>query len=473
MALIRKFYKKLMVKKSIFIQYLGFIAEMNSESSFSHLSIDTLAKQSTLSHGLQTCIEQSSRYQYHSRKNYLSVMPIHASFDFQRWLKTNCSRLFTMLVQRMFYYNGKCMVRDPHRLALSILSRSTLWRLFSNPVSVTCAATIAEDQGNIHYDYNDDFSQVQLKFINCVVFHPTAPLIAISSIHNTALWGLSSDNSTATCVETAIRDSVECNSIAFHRTEPIMAIAGKGENFIKLFRTNLDGTPATHVATLKDHICSVTCLAFHPTELILASGSCDNTTKLWHVSTDYSSVTYVVTLWGHRDWVNSVAFHPTDPFILATCSDDHTVKLWCFNSDYSEASCIETLREHLKPVTCLAFHPILPLLATGSEDCTAKVWYISLDESSVTCIATLDDEKHNGTWVTSVAFHPNAPLLATGCHDGIANLWRLPHNSEVTCVGTIHVGVDSHTIVAFHPTEPLLAISVNREGLSHCVKLWR
>jgi WD40 repeat protein len=101
------------------------------------------------------------------------------------------------------------------------------------------------------------------------------------------------------------------------------------------------------------------------------------------------------------------------------------------------------------------------------------VWYISLDESSVTCIATLDDEKHNGTPVTSVAFHPNAPLLATGCHDGIANLWRLPHNSEVTCVGTIHVGVDSHTIVAFHPTEPLLAISVNREGLSHCVKLWR
>ncbi|KAL0181063.1 hypothetical protein M9458_023469, partial [Cirrhinus mrigala] len=42
------------------------------------------------------------------------------------------------------------------------------------------------------------------------------------------------------------------------------------------------------IRTLYDHVDEVTCLAFHPTEQILASGSRDYTLKLF----DYSKPTY-------------------------------------------------------------------------------------------------------------------------------------------------------------------------------------
>ena len=75
---------------------------------------------------------------------------------------------------------------------------------------------------------------------------------------------------------------------------------------------------------------SSTCVAFHPTAPILATGSSDGTAKLWRLS-DNSALTCVATLdksnEGHDGPVYSVAFHPT-ALILATGGDDSTAKLW-------------------------------------------------------------------------------------------------------------------------------------------------
>jgi WD40 repeat protein len=83
----------------------------------------------------------------------------------------------------------------------------------------------------------------------------------------------------------------------------------------------------TCVATLAGHSHGVTSVAFHPTALLLATGSADKTMKLWLLSSDNSSATFVATLAEHRSWITSVAFHPTAP-LLAIGSSHNTVKLW-------------------------------------------------------------------------------------------------------------------------------------------------
>ena len=170
-------------------------------------------------------------------------------------------------------------------------------------------------------------------------------------------------------------------------------------------------------ASLIEHSCIVSSVAFHPILPLLATGSWDRTAKLWRFSADGSAATCVATLAGHR---HSVAFHPTEP-LLATGSGDNTAKLWRFEPDGSAATCVATLAGHSNYVSSVAFHPTAPLLATGSCDYTAKLWHFSAYGTAATCVATLAGHSNN---VLSVAFHPTAPLLATGSCDDTAKLWR-------------------------------------------------
>ena len=128
------------------------------------------------------------------------------------------------------------------------------------------------------------------------------------------------------CVATLEEHSDVVNCVAFHPTAPLLATCSTDET-VKLWRFSPDGSLATCVTTLEGHRCGVTSVVFHPTAPLLATGSNDDTVKLWRISPDGSSATCVTTLVGHRYSVCSVAFHPTAP-LLATSSDDKTVKLW-------------------------------------------------------------------------------------------------------------------------------------------------
>jgi hypothetical protein len=248
-------------------------------------------------------------------------------------------------------------------------------------------------------------------------------------------------------------------SVAFHPTEPLLA-TGSSDKTAKLWRFSPDGSTATYVATLKGHSGVVSSVAFHPTVLLLATGSYDKTAKLWRFSPDGSTEPEpcVATLGGrdgHSDIVNSVAFHPT-ALLLATGSEDKTAKLWRFSSDGSRATCVATLAGHSKGVRSVAFHPKYPFLATGSDDTTAKLWRFSPDDSSpATCVATLEGHSKG---LRSVAFHPKYPFLATGSDDTTAKLWQLSlDHSLANCVETLEGHSRSVMTVAFHPTAPLLA----------------
>ncbi len=263
-------------------------------------------------------------------------------------------------------------------------------------------------------------------------------------------------------------------SVAFHPTELILATA-LTDKTAKLWQFSNDITiPAKCVSTLEEHTGWVVSVAFHPTRPLLATGSTDKTAKLWSLLPDNQPAECVATLEGHTSHVYSVAFHPTAP-LLATGSADKTAKLWRLWYNPTSAVCVATLKGHSHIVMSVAFHPTKLILATGSSDTTAKLWSFLPDSLKSTCVATL--EGHTGS-VSSVAFHPTANLLATASGDCTAKLWQfspddlsMPPDDRpmpAECVATLKGHTYSLYSIAFHPTAPLLATS----SADKTAKLW-
>jgi WD40 repeat protein len=215
-----------------------------------------------------------------------------------------------------------------------------LWRFnphgsASDNMSATCVATMEGRHGHT-------------RAVTSVAFHSKLPLLATGSHDRTAkLWsfdpdGSADDNMLATCV--AILEGEHGHkygvlSVAFHPMLPLLATSSM-DNTAKLWsfdphglaRGNMSETCITTLEGEQGHKRGVSVVAFHPSLPLLATGSWDQTAKLWRFNThgaekDNMSATCVATLTGHRNDVKSVAFHPALP-LLATGSIDNTAKFW-------------------------------------------------------------------------------------------------------------------------------------------------
>ena len=190
-------------------------------------------------------------------------------------------------------------------------------------------------------------------------------------------------------------------------------------------------------------------LALHPILPILATGStwrrADNNAYLFSFNSNLRSSTCVATLQGHSQSVSCVAFHRTFP-ILATGSNDYTAKLWQFNPDGSAASCIATLQGHRNSVRSVAFHAIFPILVTGSADKTAKFWRLNSDNSAPSCVATL---RGHYNWVYCVKFHASLPILSSIDFDNGIKLWLL--NTEGIVVDSTDENIEEFLQQYKHP----------------------
>ena len=304
--------------------------------------------------------------------------------------------------------------------------------------------------------------------VNDVAFHPNKQYFATGSDdcdRSAKIWKLSPDHSSATLVAILTGHTGDINAIAFHHTDLLLATASSDKT-VRLWRVFPDSSSATCVAILTGHANYVTSVAFDPTGQFLATGSWDKTAILWRLSPDNSSASPVTIIAGHSSVVSSVAFDPTGRF-LATGSWDKTVILWRLFPDNSSVSCVETLTGHSRWVTSVAFDPTGRFLASGSEDMTVKLWRLFSDYSSASCVATLEGHTHD---VLAVAFHPTEKLLVSSSYDGTAKLWELSSdNSSANCVKTLDDHNSPVFCVAFDPFSGTLATG----GFDHCARLWR
>ena len=137
----------------------------------------------------------------------------------------------------------------------------------------------------------------------------------------------------------------------------------------------------------------------------------------------------LASLEGHRDYIYCVAFHPSEP-ILATACQDGSIILW----DTDSYKPVATLLGDSREVICLAFHPSAPLLVSGSGNGKMSLW----DTTTYQCLSTTDVYRF---WpVSCIAFRPRLNGtedfdMITGATGDLFKLWKIsPDKKEVILV---------------------------------------
>lgn len=154
--------------------------------------------------------------------------------------------------------------------------------------------------------------------------------------------------------------------------------------------------------TMRSHLDAVTCVAFHPTEHMLVSGSEDRTLKIWNLQqqTRRNALIDVEpghTLRGHRGAVLSLVMSNTG----VTCYSggaDSAIRCWLLPVDrepfdtYDPCVSQGALAGHTDAVWDLAMHPSLSLLLSCSADGTCRLWSTQQQTSpEVSCIPFVEE----------------------------------------------------------------------------------
>jgi WD40 repeat protein len=208
----------------------------------------------------------------------------------------------------------------------------------------------------------------------------------------------------------------------------------------------------TH-CTLRGHSADVRCLAFHPDNRLLATGSGDRTIRLWTLPDGGLQN----TLQGHRSQVNCLAVSP-DGRVLASGGWDSFAWLWRLPS----AQTAVKLDGHSDRVLCLAITPDSELLATGSADCAIQLWRLPEGRNFKML------EGHS-SGILELAVSPDGRLLASAGGDSTVGLWSLPDGKSLATLRGHRDGeMDAVLCLAISPDGKLLATG----GTDWVIHLW-
>lgn len=170
------------------------------------------------------------------------------------------------------------------------------------------------------------------------------------------------------------------------------------------------------IRTLYDHVDEVTCLAFHPTEQILASGSRDYTLKLF----DYSkpSAKRAFKYIQEAEMLRSISFHPSGDFLLVG-TQHPTLRLYDVNTFQCFVSC-NPLDQHTDTISGVSYNPTANSYVTCSKDGSIKLW----DGVSNRCVTTFE-KAHDGAEVCSAIFSKNSKYILSSGKDSVVKLWEI------------------------------------------------
>ncbi|XP_015773436.1 PREDICTED: cleavage stimulation factor subunit 1-like [Acropora digitifera] len=149
--------------------------------------------------------------------------------------------------------------------------------------------------------------------------------------------------------------------------------------------TNLENHPV--IRTLYDHMEEVTSVEFHPSALVLASGSKDCTVKLFDISKP--SVKKAYRSIQEAEVVTSMSFHPTGDFILVG-TEHPTIRLYDTNTGQCFVSA-NPREYHTGPINMVMYSPTANLFASCSKDGAIKVYSICFSQNSKYVVSSGND----------------------------------------------------------------------------------
>jgi len=211
------------------------------------------------------------------------------------------------------------------------------------------------------------------------------------------------------------------------------------------------------IRCLYDHEGEVSCLAFHPREAILISGSHDKTIKFF----DYSKMSVKRSMKSIRESevIRAFAIHPGGEF-LQVAVDHPTLRLYNIETQQCFVSANPS-DQHVRPVVDVCYADNARLLASGSMDGDVKIW----DGISNRCVQTFT-RAHDGAPVRSVKFTRNGKYVLTTGIDCSAKLWELSTNRCIisyTGAGTSGFGEFSAP-ACFNHTEDYVMLPDDKSG---------
>jgi U3 small nucleolar RNA-associated protein 13 len=178
--------------------------------------------------------------------------------------------------------------------------------------------------------------------------------------------------------------------------------------------------------TYKAHDQEINSIALAPTDMLIATGSQDKTIKLWRTTRecDVRSLNLRVvsewcefaTLVGHRRGVWCVAFSPTDQ-LLASASGDHLIKIWAFNLNTNSYRCTKTLEGHTSTVLKVIWTRDGLQCVSASADGVVILWNVFTEEA-----VNRFDAHTDKVW--SVVLTRAEDQLITGGADSRLIFWR-------------------------------------------------
>lgn len=151
----------------------------------------------------------------------------------------------------------------------------------------------------------------------------------------------------------------------------------------------------------------VTCIAFHPSLLLVATGHDDGVVRLWNPSDEE----LVAEFSEHSLPVSALAFD-IQGNRLVSAGEDRIIKVW----DVAGRKLIRDMPGHTDRIPCIAWHPSGDYIVSVGWDATARVWDVAKGEPRI-LLNTHDDQ------VQVLAFAADGSMLATSDSASTVHVW--------------------------------------------------
>lgn len=181
------------------------------------------------------------------------------------------------------------------------------------------------------------------------------------------------------------------------------------------------------VRVLQDHIQGVTCLAFHPTNPTLFSGSSDKAVKIFDLTRPPGHKKAFSVLQDVYA-VKSICIHPCGDFLFVGTTHQ-ALRMY----DLQTLSCFTTSHQdqhHTAGINDLRCTSDGKILASASADGSIKLW-----DAVTNSVVNALPQAHSGSSVTSVRWSRSLRYLLSSGNDGRHRLWDVRMGKEVFCMG--------------------------------------